>query len=160
MDLTVRPLEAADREWLRDFSRAAWGAEIVVAHGVIYRPHELPGFVALDGATPIGASTFQIEHHQCEIVTIASLRERMGVGKALINAVVEAAQRWNCTRVWLITTNDNTNALRFYQKRGFRLVAVHRDAVMAARALKPEIPLIGLDGIPIRDEIELEMLLT
>jgi hypothetical protein len=59
----------------------------------------------------------------------------------------------------LITTNDNTKALRFWQKRGFRLAAVHRNAVEKSRKIKPEIPLTGNDGIPIKDEIELEMAL-
>ena len=47
--------------------------------------------------------------------------------------------------------------MRFYQKRGFVLVAVHRNALAESRRLKPEIPLIGIDDIPLRDEIELEM---
>ncbi|MCG0275770.1 MAG: hypothetical protein L5655_06315 [Thermosediminibacteraceae bacterium] len=47
--------------------------------------------------------------------------------------------------------------MKFYQKRGFLLVAVHRNALEQARKLKPEIPLIGIDGIPLRDEIELEL---
>jgi RimJ/RimL family protein N-acetyltransferase len=63
-------------------------------------------------------------------------------------------------RVWLITTNDNTAALRFYQRLGFDLVALHRDAVDAARSIKPSIPLVGNDGIPIRHELELELRLT
>jgi hypothetical protein len=58
----------------------------------------------------------------------------------------------------LVTTNDNLNALRFYQKRGFVLVAVHRNALEVSRKLKPEIPLVGMDSIPLRDEIELEMM--
>ena len=41
--------------------------------------------------------------------------------------------------------------------RGFRTVAVHSDAVSESRKLKPEIPEIGIDGIPIRDEIEMEL---
>ena len=61
------------------------------------------------------------------------------------------------TRLWLITTNDNVDALRFYQRRGFRLVAIDRDAVERSRAtLKPGIPRTGLHGIPIRDELTLE----
>lgn len=57
-------------------------------------------------------------------------------------------------------TNDNTIALRFYQRRGFDLVALHRDAVTRARAeLKPSIPL-EIDGIPLRHELELEMRLA
>ena len=72
---------------------------------------------------------------------------------------MDAAVANQCHRLWLITGNDNTSALRFYQKRGFRLVAVYRNAVDQARRLKPEIPLYGNDGIPITDEIELEMIL-
>jgi hypothetical protein len=59
----------------------------------------------------------------------------------------------------LITTNDNVAALRFYQKRGFTLAALHKNALEQSRRLKPQIPLLGLDGIPLRDEIELEIFL-
>ncbi len=62
--------------------------------------------------------------------------------------------------VWLITTDANLHALRFYQRRGLVLAALHRNAVEAARRIKPEIPLIGNDGIPIRDELELELAFT
>ncbi|MNV93512.1 hypothetical protein D3C71_1882140 [compost metagenome] len=61
--------------------------------------------------------------------------------------------------MWLITSNDNTRAIRFYQKRGLDLKAVHRDAITEARKLKPSIPLIGMDGIPIRHELEFELTL-
>ena len=94
-----------------------------------------------------------------EVVTLDSLRPGRGIGTALIEAVKSAASAAGCRRLWLITTNDNLHALGFYQKRGFRLVAVHPGAVDAARRLKPEIPLNGNDGIPIRDEIELEIVL-
>ena len=137
-----------------------WGAEIVVAHGTLYHPAELPGFVAeLDGKAA-GLVTFHIAGDACEIVTLDSLHPGQGIGTALIEAVKAAAGAAGCRRLWLITTNDNLHALGFYQKRGFRLVAVHPGAVNEARKLKPEIPLIGNDGIPIRDEIELEIVLT
>jgi len=77
----------------------------------------------------------------------------------LINAVVEQARGRKCRRVWLVTTNDNLHALAFYQKRGFELVAVHRGAVNESRKIKPVISLIGMHNIPLRDEIELEMIL-
>jgi hypothetical protein len=76
---------------------------------------------------------------------------------ALLQAVCDAARKACCNRLWLITTNDNVDALRFYQRFGFSLVALHRDAVRESRRLKPSIPETGKDGIPIRDEIELEM---
>ena len=42
------------------------------------------------------------------------------------------------------------------QRRGFRLDAIHRGAVDDSRSrLKPEIPVVGAYGIPLRDEIEL-----
>jgi ribosomal protein S18 acetylase RimI-like enzyme len=133
-----------------------WGAEIVVAHGTVYRPAELPGFVAEDAGQIVGLLTYHVEGDACEIVTLDSQREGQGIGTALIEAARSAARAAGCRRLWLITTNDNTAALRFYQKRGFVLAALHRDAVAASRAIKPEIPFIGNDGIPIRDEVELE----
>jgi GNAT superfamily N-acetyltransferase len=154
---TIRPIEEADRPGLRAFIERQWGATVVACHGVLYTPHELEGWVALDGDALVGAVTVSYADGACEIVTLDSTREREGIGTALIAAVLSAARRQSCLRVWLITTNDNTPALRFYQKRGFELVAVYRGAVHAARALKPGIPLIGHDGIPLRDEIELEI---
>ena len=106
----------------------------------------------------VGLITYHIEQESCEIVTLNSVQGSMGVGTALIDVVRYVARYSGCRRLWLVTTNDNLNALRFYQKRGFVLVAVHRNALEVSRKLKPEIPLVGMDGIPLRDEIELEMI--
>jgi len=75
----------------------------------------------------------------------------------MLEAVAAVAREEGCRRVWLITTNDNLRALRFYQRRGFHLVAMHPNALARSRELKPSIPEIGLDGIPLRDELELEL---
>jgi ribosomal protein S18 acetylase RimI-like enzyme len=90
------------------------------------------------------------------LVTINAFVDGLGVGGALVDAVADQARGLGCRRLWLITTNDNTRALRFYQRHGFRLVAVHTGAIAESRRLKPGISLIGNDGIPIRDELELE----
>lgn len=160
-DLIIRPLQSNDREWVASFVIEHWGADIVVGHGTIYHPHELPGLVAMLGDEKVGLVTYMIDpaNASCEIVTIDSLRQGHGIGSALIDAVKAAANEAGCKRLWLITTNDNLNALRFYQKRGFELVAVHRNALKESRKLKPSIAFIGADGIPLRDEIELEMML-
>ncbi len=157
----VRPLMPADRAWVARHVAEQWGGEVVVVHGAVYHAAGLPGFVAEAEHTgeAAGLLTYRLDGDACEVVTIDSLRPGIGVGTALIEAVKQAARQAGCRRLWLITTNDNTDALRFYQKRGFVLVAVYRDAVAADRAIKPEIPLIGNDGIPIRDEIELELAL-
>lgn len=157
MLFTVRPLAEADRAWVRKFMTKYWGDEIMVVHATVYRPHELAGFVACAEDKVVGLVTYYLAEGSCEIVTLDSLREGQGIGTKLIEAVRDVAVGAGCSRVWLITTNDNTRALRFYQRRGFQLVALHRSAVAAARNIKPNIPLTGNDGIPIRDEIELEL---
>jgi hypothetical protein len=129
----------------------------MVIHGEVFRPEQLDGFVLEDGAEWVGLLTFVVSGGGCEVTSLDSLREGQGIGTQLIHAVVEEARKQNCRRIFLSTTNDNLHALRFYQKRGFELAAIHRGAVNDSRKIKPSIPLTGNDGIPIRDEIELEM---
>jgi len=158
--LLVRSIEASDRNWVEFFVKSHWGSEIVVAKGRVLRPVELDGFVGFNGKNPVGLLTYRIEGPDCEIVTIDSIAQGEGVGTALINAVRERAKVKGCRRLWLITTNDNLNALGFYQKRGFRLIAIYPDALEASRKLKPQISIKAANGIPIRDELELELDLT
>jgi GNAT superfamily N-acetyltransferase len=153
----VRPLGDADRDWVRGFVRERWGAPEVVSREAVHRPDELPGFVAeLDGQRA-GLATVSAGADADEIVTLDTLVEERGIGTALVEAVIEDARARRRGRVWVITTNDNLRALRFYQRRGFLLVALYRDAVTRARAeIKSQIPEVGEHGIAIRDEIELE----
>jgi len=155
----IRPIDEDDRAWVAGLLKEWWEGPKVVTRGKIYRADELPGFLAVMERERAGLVTYKITGNECEIVSMNSLAEGKGVGSALIDAVKNVAVKAGCKRLRLITTNDNTAAMIFYQKRGFRLVAVHRNAVEESRRLKPEIPAIGNDGIPIRDEIELEMLL-
>ena len=149
--ITVRELQPDDRAWLAALWRERWGGETVVTRGRVHRVGELPGFVAEIGGERVGAATHRIGGDDCEMVTLDAVRLRMGVGTTLLAAVQAAA---GGRRLWLITTNDNLDALRFYQRRGFVLAAVHPNAIEAGRLLKPQIPLVGNYGIPIRDEIE------
>jgi RimJ/RimL family protein N-acetyltransferase len=157
--ITIPPINIEDQEWVSKFILELWGSNMVVSRGVVYYPQDLPGFVAMYDGEKVGLVTYNITGVSCEIVTINSIRPFSGIGTELIEAVRYIALKSGCKRLWLITTNDNMNALRFYQKRGFVLVAIHRDALDISRKLKPEISLIGNDGIPLRDEIELEMML-
>lgn len=156
----IRPTGPDDRDRVNALIVDRWHSDYMVVHGTIYYPRDLPGFLAIQNDEPVGLLTYQISDSACEIVTLHSLEPAIGVGTALIVAVRGIAQQANCVRLWLITTNDNVNALRFYQKRGFRLVAVYPNALEQSRKLKPEIPRIGNDGIPLRDELELEMTLV
>jgi GNAT superfamily N-acetyltransferase len=72
--------------------------------------------VAVDGGAWLGLVTYHVDDDSCEIATIDSDRPNQGVGTALIEAVSAGrAARPSCRRLWLVTTNDNTAALRFYQ---------------------------------------------
>jgi ribosomal protein S18 acetylase RimI-like enzyme len=150
--LEVRPLRRDDRDWVRATIRERWGSDRVVAHGVVYEPANLEGLVAVEAGRPVGLLTYAVEDDDCEIVTIDALEEGRGVGAALVEAVRDLGS----PRVWLITTNDNQRAQRFYERAGFRLVGVREGAVARSRELKPEIPERNRDGVPIRDELEYE----
>jgi len=154
----VRPLGEADRQWATGKLRELWG-EGVVSRGRLLDATVLPGFVAEGDGEPAGLLTYRVDGGDCEVVTINAFLRGAGAGTALMEAVAAAARDAGCRRVWLITTNDNLRALRFYQRRGFRLAALHRDALDRSRELKPSIPEVGLDGIPLRDELELELTL-
>jgi GNAT superfamily N-acetyltransferase len=156
----IRPLVEGDKAWVAHLLKEWWAGPRIVTRGKLHHADELPGFIAIQDSKPAGLITYDIVGEQCEIVTMNSLVEGKGIGSALIDAVKNVAVTAGCKRLWLITTNDNTAALRFWQKRGFRLAAAHRNAIEKSRLLKPEIPLTGNDGIPIRDEIELEMILA
>jgi len=128
----------------------------MVTRGRLFDVSGLPGFVALRNADWLGYATYQIDGDELEIAMLQSIIPGAGAGSALIAACIALARSQRLAHVWLVTTNDNLDALRFYQHRGFRLAALRPDAVTRAReSLKTEIGLIGESGIPIRDEIEL-----
>ena len=169
----IRPLQRSDREWVAHFLDERWGTTQIVSRGKALYGHLLPGFMAerpVDAAPAesaeasdeeaqfenIGLITLDIGEREWEITTLNSLDESIGVGTALVETVEEWAREAGINRLWLVTTNDNLAALKFWQKRGYHLVTVHRNAIDVARRIKPQIPITGLEGITIRDEIELE----
>ncbi len=152
-----RILVGKDQEKISRYLHHHWGSHLIVTRGRIHDASALPGYVALFGEDIVGLITFYIEADHCEIVSLNSSIQGIGIGTALLKTVEMHAIEKNCTRLWLITTNDNQPALDFYHKRGFKITAIHYDAIKESRKLKPEIPFYGIDGVPIRDEIELEL---
>jgi ribosomal protein S18 acetylase RimI-like enzyme len=156
MNFHIEPLDDKRRQQATQLLIEAWGTPVVVSRGKLYHADQLPGFVAVaESDTLLGLLTYHVEGDACEVVTLNSTVERTGVGTALLHAATDAARAMGCHRVWLITTNDNTPALHFYQKRGFFLAALYPGSLAESRRLKPQISLTGIDGIPLRDEIEL-----
>jgi ribosomal protein S18 acetylase RimI-like enzyme len=153
----IRPLADADREWVERLIVERWGEPIVVGRGRVWAPAELPGFAAFEDDRCVGLLTYEIEGDALEIVTIDALVEGQGIGTALLRAVEEVARAQGCRRLRLVTTNNNLRALLFYQRAGFRLVALVPGAVEESRKLKPSIPELDAAGLPIRDELHLEL---
>jgi N-acetylglutamate synthase-like GNAT family acetyltransferase len=155
----IRPVNQKDTPWVAALLKEWWAGPLIITRGKTHQADELPGFIAEEKGKAIGLITYEISGNTAEIVSMNSLAEGKGVGSALVEAVKSICVKGGCLRLWLVTSNDNTRALRFWQKRGFRLAAVYTGAIDRTRKLKPDIPLTGNDGIPIRDEIELEMIL-
>jgi ribosomal protein S18 acetylase RimI-like enzyme len=155
--MDIRPLAEADHDWVEPLIVERWGDSIVAGRGRVWHPAELPGFAAFDGERCVGLVTYELDGDACEIVTIDALEESRGIGTALLDAVVGAGREAECKRVQLLTTNNNLRALAFYQKRGFRLVGLAPGAIDEERSLKPSIPLVDSAGLPIRDELHLEL---
>lgn len=155
----IRPVERGDRRWVSRLLRDAFGDVTVARKGVLIDASALPGFVAVAGGRPVGLAAYDMAGGECEVVAIISVREGWGVGRALMDAVRDRAAAAGNRRLWLVTTNDNTRALRFYQIWGMDLCAFHRHGARRSRNAKPLLPQRGADGIPLDHELELELLL-
>lgn len=154
----MRPARDEDRAWIAATLVSRWGSTLIVSRSRLYDATALAALVGLDpDGARLGLLTYRIDDEGLEVMTLDSLRSRTGVASALLGAAVELAKSAGANRLWLITTNDNLDAIGFYQRRGLRLVAVHRGAVDAARKLKSTIPLRGDNGIELHDEVELAL---
>lgn len=152
----VKPIDIKTRKDVINLINEQWGGPVIVTKGIIHYAGYLPGFVAVEDDKLKGLITYNIQNEDCEIVSLDSLIEKQGIGSMLIDKVIEEAKAHKCKRVWLITTNDNTHAIRFYQRRGFNFTGLYINAIQESRKIKPQIPLLGMDDIPIMHEIEFE----
>ena len=157
--MKIIALTDAYRSEVNHFVKDEWGGPMIVSRGNLYDSSALPGFVAVEDDALLGVALYRLENDACEIALLHALEQNRGVGTALIRQVISNAKERACNRVWLVTTNDNTHAIRFYQTFGFDLKAVHINGMQESRRLKPAIPERGIDGIPILHEFEFELML-
>ncbi|MEG8179924.1 GNAT family N-acetyltransferase [Nocardia terpenica] len=156
-DIRIRSTTSADRTAMAAVLTESWGDTTVIAHGTSYDAIRLSALVAERDDEVAGLLTYTLADGALEIVTLDAVERHAGVGTALLTAAVDLARQAGANRVWLVTTNDNLDALRFYQRRGMAICAVARGAVDTARTLEPAIPEVGAYGIAIHDELTLEM---
>jgi GNAT superfamily N-acetyltransferase len=156
--MKIREKEPKDQSWIERLLDERWGGEgRVVAHGKTFDARTLPAMIAGEQE---GLATYQIQKAKgrtfAELITLDALTARRGVGTALIEGILSKLRSQGVNVLQVTTTNDNLDALRFYQRRGFRIIAVRPGAVDESRRIKPSISVMGEYGIPIRDEIDLE----
>jgi GNAT superfamily N-acetyltransferase len=155
--IPVREGTADDQGWIAQRLATRWGGAIIHAWGRSYEATSLPALIA---GRREGLATYHLSGAQAELVTLDAVPPRCGTGTALLAALVDRLAARDVRRLFVSTTNDNLDALRFYQRRGLRLLEVRAGALTELRKLKPSIPLTGAYGIPIRDEIRLVLSLT
>ena len=153
----IRQINETDKGWISSFLVEHWGSTRMVSRGRLFFANEKSGFTVVKDDKPVGLITYELLGDECEITTLNSLAEGKGIGTALINKVKDVALQAGCKRLLVITTNDNTRAIRFYQRYGFTIATIYPNSMEEARKIKPEIPLTGNDDIPLRDEIEFEI---
>jgi len=158
-ETAVREIEPADRDWVRSCLGHHIGSRKVVSRGIMHQADDLPGFIAIFRGEPSALLRYCVMNGELEVVSLHAAISGRGLGSRLLVAARDRARDLRCRRLWLITTNDNEPAIKFYSRWGMHLVTVHRGAIAESRKLKPEISRFGVGGRPIEDEIEFELLL-
>ncbi|KZL14479.1 MULTISPECIES: GNAT family N-acetyltransferase [unclassified Pseudovibrio] len=153
MSIQVRAIEPEDREQVVELLVNRWTSPEQLLDGEMVDASRLPGYLALDEGRLVGMITLIKREQEWEILTLDSLQRWGGVGTLLLDASVDAARQEGLGRIMVRTSNDNLDAFRFYQRRGFRLEKVVQGVIDEERKLKPEIPVTGLHGILLRDEV-------
>jgi GNAT superfamily N-acetyltransferase len=153
MAVSIRATTEDDRPAVVDLLTRRWTSPEILIEGEMIDASRLPGFLAEDDGEIVGLVTLIQREKEWEILTLDSLSRWSGVGTLLLNAVVGTAVERGIRRLMIRTSNDNLDAFRFYQRRGFRLEKLVPGAIDEERKIKPEIPMTGEYGIPIHDEV-------
>ncbi len=152
----VRERTPEDTEWIRETFVREWrGDDVGLADGTIIHSDEVPALVAWRCGERVGLCAYLITGDLCEIVALVCRPTQQGTGSAMLEAIEGLARQRRCTRLDVATTNDNIDALRFYQRRGFALTELHPKLMDEVRSRKPEVPLVGQYDIPISDVLVL-----
>ena len=155
--MECKRINSRNRKLINAFIKQHWYTTTMIIRGKEIDMTKTDGFYFSEGENIIGLITYIVYDNILEITSLDSLLENQGIGSKLVETVIHEAKEKKFQKIVLITTNDNINAIRFYQKRGFDMEHLFRNALDISRKLKPEIPLIGENSIPLRHEIEFEL---
>lgn len=146
-----------DRAALTPLFRLADDSEQQIAtyrdQGVIYIAREAG---TITGHVQIIATSAP-DTYEINSIAVDEARQGGGVGAALVRAAVDHCRAAGAVRLIVATATAGTNVVRFYQRAGFRFCTIVRDAFSSDKGYPPG---IIIDGIPLRDQIILDMALT
>jgi GNAT superfamily N-acetyltransferase len=157
--IKIRLKNRNDNERIASYLVNNWGGDFIISKGKSHYCEDLQGLIVEGDYSIKGLCLYLIENDELEVVLIESFEENLGVGSSLMKEIENIAIESSIKRIWLVTTNDNINAMRFYLKNGFVFRKIDRNAVDGYRKIKQGIPLVGNYGIPIMDELEFEKIL-
>ncbi len=155
--MNIKKITKEDKQFVTAVLRNFWGSDTIIVRNNSYKVETLLGFLAEENKRPVGLITYTIKNKKILIISLNSLIPGKGIGTALLEKVQEEGKMAGYLKIIVVTTNDNIKAQEFYKKRGFIPTAMYKNSIKKARLIKPEIPEIGENGIPITDEIELTL---
>ncbi len=159
IDYNILTVSKKDKALVQQLLKDCRGSCVIIKKERVHQADELPGFIVEKNGKAAGLVTFYHDGKQVEIVTLSSNNDNEDIKTALVAQVINFARENNCYRIWVILTNDNTPCLALLQKIGFSICQFYKNAVDFTRHIDPSFPLCGIDNIPVRDEIELELIL-
>jgi ribosomal protein S18 acetylase RimI-like enzyme len=113
--------------------------------------------VAVDGDAIVGhvqiTATARPGEAEIKNMAVDPARQRRGIGRALVARALAHARERRRSTVTVATAAADIGNLRFYQRLGFRLRSVERDAFTPATGYPPS---LYIDGIELRDRVWLD----
>ena len=119
--------------------------------------HEGEVFVARIGDEVVGHLQLVDDAAEIKNMAVEVSHRRRGVGRALIDEAIEVARGRGRSSLAVATAAADIGNLRFYQRAGFRLRRVERDAFTTLAGYRSG---IDIDGIELRDQVWLDLDLT
>ncbi len=155
--LSLRDNGPEDASWITEESKAL-GGPVVACNGSLVDLRAHPARIAVRDGARAGFAV-HAKGSQVELLAIRALIPGQGVGTALVEDLVAIAKDEGARSIAVETTNDNLDALRFYQRRGFHLTDCRIGGFADVRRLKGldrDVPYLGVGGVEIRDIFRLE----
>ena len=87
-------------------------------------------------------------------MAVAADRQGEGVGRALVERAIADCRADGLGTLLVATATASTGNLRFYQRLGFRMLRVERDAFTVADGYPAG---MEIEGIPLRDRVWLSL---